>query len=121
VALGQKKHKRCADHEPDEAGDQWDHRAVAADSKRVVSLIVGKRPYEHTFAVGQEATDRLRTGHLPASFTDALASAESALLAVFGRRYPAKGRGRREVIRWRQGLAYGQVKKSDKGGPGRSR
>lgn len=34
----------------------------------------------------------------------------------FGRRYPAKGRGRRPVIRWRQGLAYGQGKKCVTGG-----
>jgi hypothetical protein len=112
----QKKQKRSADHEPDEVGDQWDHRAGAADSQLVVSLLVGKRTYEPPLAVGQDAKDRLRTGHMPAIFTDAWASYESAWLEVFGRRYPAKGRGRREVIRWRQGLAYGQVKKRYQGG-----
>jgi IS1 family transposase len=91
-------------------GDQWDHRAVAADSKLVVSLIVGKRTYEHTLDLVQDAKDRLRNGHLPVIFTDAFASYESALLEVFGRRYPAR-QGRLPVIRWRQGLAYGQVKK----------
>jgi hypothetical protein len=88
---------------------------VAADSKLVVSLIVGKRTYEQTLALVQDAHARLRPGHLPAIFTDAFASYESALLAVFGRRYPTKGRGRRPVTRWRQGLAYWQVKKSYKG------
>jgi hypothetical protein len=43
MELGEKQEKRCAKHERDEAGDQWDHTAVAADSKLVVSLIVGKR------------------------------------------------------------------------------
>jgi len=52
---------------------------------------------------------------LPAIFTDAYAGDESALLEVFGRRYPPQGQGRRPVIRWRQGLAYGQVKKRYKG------
>jgi len=78
--------------------------------------MVGKRTYDQTLAVVQDAHDRLRSGHLPAIFTDAFASYESALLEVFGHRYPAKGRGRRPVLRWRQGLAYGQVKKSYTGG-----
>jgi IS1 family transposase len=88
---------------------------VAADSTLVVSLIVGNRTYEQTLALVQDIKDRLRPGHLPAIFTDAYAGYESALLEVFGRRYPAKDRGRRAVIRWRQGLAYGQVKKRYKG------
>jgi IS1 family transposase len=89
---------------------------VAADSKLVVSLIVGKRTYEHTLALVQETKSRLRNNHLPAIFSDAFARYESALLEVFGRRYPATGKGRLPVIRWRQGLAYGQVKKVYKGG-----
>ena len=78
--------------------------------------MVGKRTYEHTLALVQDAKERLRKNHLPAIFSDAFASYESALLEVFGRRYPAKGKGRLAVIRWRQGLAYGQVKKVYKGG-----
>ena len=35
-------------HERAEAGDMWDHTAVAADSKLVVSLVVGKRTQEQT-------------------------------------------------------------------------
>ena len=89
---------------------------MAADSKLVVSLRVGKRTYDQTLAVVQDASTRLRAGHLPAMFTDAFASDESALVEVFGHRDPAKGRGCRPVPRWRQGLAYGQVKKSDQGG-----
>ncbi|PON15731.1 transposase, partial [Candidatus Entotheonella serta] len=51
-----------------------------------------------------------------AIFTDTFASYESALLEVFGRRYPAPGKSRLPVLRWRQGLAYGQVKKVYKRG-----
>ena len=116
MELGEKKHKRCADHERGEAGDWWDHTAVAADRTLVVSLMVGKRTSDQTLAVVQDAYTRLRAGHLPAMCTDAFASDESALVEVFGHRSPAKGRGRRPVMRWRQGLAYGQVKKSYKGG-----
>ena len=116
MALCEKKQKRCLDHERGDAGDWWDHTAVAADSKLVVSLRVGKRTSDQTVALAQDTERRLRRGHLPAIFTDAFASDEAALLEVFGRRYPPKGRGRRAMSRWRQGLAYGQVKKRDKGG-----
>lgn len=111
MELCEKKQKRCLDHERSDAGDLWDHTAVAADSKLVVSLVVGKRTYAQTLTVVQDAKSRLRQGYLPAIFTDAFASYESALLEVFGRRYPAQGKGQRAVIRWPQGLAYGQVKK----------
>ena len=89
---------------------------MSAESKLVVSLMVGKRTYHKTLALVQDAKDRLRKNHLPAIFTDAFASYESALLEVFGKRYPAKGKGRSPISRWRQGLAYGQVKKVYKRG-----
>ena len=89
---------------------------MAADSKLLVSLRMGKRTYDQTLALVQDAESRLRRGHVPAMFTEAFASDASALLEVCGCRYPPKGRGHRAVIRWRQGLAYGQVKKRDKGG-----
>jgi len=111
-----KKQKRCAEFELAEAGDQWDHRAVTADSKWVVSFMVGKHPYDPTLALVHDAKERLRKDPLPALFTDAFTSYEPALLAVLGRRYPAQGKGRLSVIRWRQGLAYGQVKKGYKSG-----
>jgi transposase-like protein len=100
-----KKHKRGMAHERGAAGDRWEQTAVAADSTLVVALIVGTRPYEQTLAVGQDAYDQLRRGHLPALFTEAVARDASARLAGDGRRYPGKGRGRRPVIRWRQGGA----------------
>lgn len=86
MELREKKQKRCADHALGAAGDWWDHTAVAADSKLVVSFMVGKRTYEQTLALVQDTHDRLRSGHLAAIFTDAFASYESALLEVFGRR-----------------------------------
>ena len=115
MELCEKKQKRCQAHEED-AGDMWDHTAVAADSTLVVSLVVGKRTQEQTQTLVKDARSRLRAGHLPAIFTDAYAGDESAILEAFGRRYPAPGRstpGRapRSVFRWPQGLAYGQVKK----------
>lgn len=39
---------------------QWDHTAIAADSKLLVSLVVGKRAQEQTRALGHDAKKRLR-------------------------------------------------------------
>jgi IS1 family transposase len=121
MELCEKKQKHCQLHEQNEAGDMWDYTAVAADSKLVVSLVVGKRTQEQTHALVHDARGRLRPGHLPAIFTDAYVGYESALLEAFGRRYPvpgdsAKGRAPRSQLRWPQGLAYGQVKKIYKKG-----
>jgi hypothetical protein len=120
VELCQEKPKRCRDGDTAEAGDMWDHIAVTAESKLVVSLVVGKRTQEPTTALVHDAKRRLRSGHLPAIFIDAYEGYESAILAAFGRRYPApsqgaSGRARRSILRRPQGLAYGQVKKHAKG------
>ena len=72
MELCEKKQKRCSEDE-EAAGDMWDHTAVAADSKLVVSLVVGKRTQEQTTALVQDAKSRLRPRHLPAIFTDAYA------------------------------------------------
>lgn len=116
MELREKKQKRCRAAEHAEAGDMWDHTAIAADSKLLVSLVVGKRTQAQTTALVYDAKQRLRLGHLPAIFTDAYEGYESAILEAFGRRYPAPGLGatgqsRRPILRWPQGLAYGQVKK----------
>jgi IS1 family transposase len=120
MELREKKQKRCQAHEANMAGDMWDHTAVTADSKLVVSLVVGKRTQEHPNVLVHDARRRLRAGHLPAIFTDAYAGYETALLEAFGRPYPVprsgpQGRAPRPVLRWPQGLAYGQVKKQYKG------
>jgi hypothetical protein len=116
----EKKQKRCQAAERAEAGDMWDHTAIAADSKLLVSLVVGKRTQAQTQTLVNDARSRLRPGHLPAVCTDASAGYESALLEAFGRRSPqprhgAKGRVAHPVGRWPQGLAYGQVQKLYKG------
>jgi hypothetical protein len=120
VELREKKQKRCTVEERTEVGDMWDHTAIAADSKLMVSLVVGKRTQEQTKILVHDAKKRLRPGHLPAIFTDAYEGYESAILEAFGRWYPAPyhgapGQARRPILRWPQGLAYGQVKKYYKG------
>jgi IS1 family transposase len=105
MELREKKQQRCQGHESEVVGNIWDHTAVTADSKLVVSLVVGKRMHEHTKALVQDTKNRLRPGYLPAIFTDAYAGYESALLEVFGRRYPASrhsvtGRASRAQLHW---------------------
>jgi len=114
-----KKQKNCRPEETHQAGDFWDHTAIAPDSKLIVSLVVGKRTQEQTQALVSDTQSRLRKGHLPALFSDGYEGYEPAILEAFGRRYTApktglKGRPSLDIIRWPQGLAYGQVIKSAK-------
>jgi IS1 family transposase len=115
-----KKQKHCSADEGSQAGDFWDHTAIAPDSKLIVSLVVGKRTQEQTQELVSDTQSRLRKGHLPALFSDGYEGYEPAILEAVGRRYPApktglKGRPSLDIIRWPQGLAYGQVIKSAKG------
>jgi hypothetical protein len=81
---------------------------------------VGKRTQEQTQELVSDAPSRLRKGHLPALFSDGYEGYEPAILESFGRCYAApqtgsRGRPSLDIIRWPQGLAYGQVIKSAKG------
>ena len=110
----QKKQNRCRDEDSPEAGDLWDHTAIAADSKLMVSLVVGKRTKPQTQQLMHDTHKRLRKGYLPALFSDGYEGYEGAIWEAFSRRYTAaksggKGRPGRPVVRWPQGLAYGQV------------
>jgi IS1 family transposase/transposase-like protein len=114
-----KKQKHCNADEAGQAGDFWDHTAVAPDSKFIVSLVVGKRTQQQTQELLSDTQSRLRKRHLPVLFSDGYEGYEPAILEVFGRRYAAPktglvGRPCLDIIRWPQGLAYGQVVKSTK-------
>jgi IS1 family transposase len=88
-----KKQKHCTEEDRDEAGDLWDHTAVAADRKLLVSLMVGKRTKDHTHELVGDAKSRLKAGHLPALLSDGYEGYEPAILDAFGRRYPAPNAG----------------------------
>jgi IS1 family transposase len=114
-----KKQKNCSAEDEQQAGDFWDHTAISPESKLIVSLVVGKRTKEQTQALVCDTQSRLRKGHLPVLFSDGYEGYEPAILEAFGRRYPAPksgvaGRPRLDLMRWPQGLAYGQVIKSAK-------
>ena len=116
MELRANKQKRWTAAERAAAGDMGDHTAIAAESQRIVSLVVGRRTHEQPRAWVHAPKQRLHPGHLPARCTNAYDGSEAALLAACGRRslVPAPslpGRSRRSGLRWPQGLAYGQVKK----------
>jgi IS1 family transposase len=115
-----KKQKNCSPEESHQTGDFWDHTAIAPDSKLIVSLVVGKRTKEQTQTLVSDTQARLQKGYLPTLFSDGYEGYEPSILNAFGRRYAAAktasaGRPRQDIVRWPQGLAYGQVIKSAKG------
>ncbi len=89
----QKTQKNCAADARNEAGDFWDHTAVAADRKLVVSLVVGTRTKDQTHALVGDAKRRLRAGHLPVLLSDSFEGYAPAMLDAFGRRSPAPHSG----------------------------
>lgn len=100
-----KKQKNCRPEDTPQAGDFWDHTAIAPDSKLIVSLVVGKRTQEQTRALVSDTPSRLRKGHLSVLFSDGYEGYEPAILEALGRRYPApksgaKGRPRLDILRW---------------------
>jgi transposase-like protein len=114
-----KKQKNCGPEEVHQAGDFWAHTAIAPDSKLIVSLVVGKRTQEQTQVLVSDTQSRLQKGHLPVLFSEGYEGYEPSILEAFGRRYAAPksgsaGRPRLDLIRWPQGLAYGQVIKTAK-------
>jgi hypothetical protein len=46
--LWEKKEEVCLDEEKEEHGDQWDHVVMDAESKAVISMVIGKRTKENT-------------------------------------------------------------------------
>jgi hypothetical protein len=81
--------------------------------------VVGKRTKDQTQDLVSDTHSRLHQGHLPALFSDGYEGYEPSILEAFGRRYKAPktsaiGRPPLDIVRWPQGLAYGQIIKSTK-------
>ena len=88
-----KKQKHCGPEASHQAGDFWDHTAMAPESKLIVSLVVGKRTQEQTQALVSDTQSRLQKSHLPALFSAGYDGYEPAILEAFGRRYGAPKTG----------------------------
>lgn len=68
--LSKKKQKQCDPENPadDDCGDQWDHIAIAAESRLVVSMVPGKRTVENTSKLIEDFVERT-DGKSPALIT----------------------------------------------------
>lgn len=67
---------------PEKAGDVWTWTAIDADSKLIVSYLVGDRDGEHALAFIQDMAERITDR--PQITTDGLASYVSAIDEIFG-------------------------------------
>lgn len=103
------------------AGDQWDHVAVDAESRLVVSVVVGKRTGEAARQVVGDFAER--TGNVPPALvtTDDCNNYAGPLLEQYGEivvpeRTGRPGRPREPYLQWPQGSVYATVNKEYGGG-----
>jgi IS1 family transposase len=81
----EKKEKACTDEEKKDNGDQWDHVAIDAESKAVISMVCGKRTKENTGELIKDFASRCNDGKPPELFTtDDYSCYEDAFLNVYG-------------------------------------
>jgi hypothetical protein len=114
-----KKEKRCdrADPADDWRGDFWDHTALDAESRLVLSLVPGRQSPGHTLLLVEDVYRRTG-GRLPRLLTsDENPAYAEAILAVYGqevqpRRRGKRGRQPRPVKVPPPGLTYATVHKT---------
>jgi hypothetical protein len=92
-----KKEKHCdrADPADDLCGDCWDHVALDAESRLVLSIVLGRQSGEHTQLLVEDV--HRRTGGRPLRLftSDENPAYAEALLKVYGRDVQPRRRGRR--------------------------
>ena len=115
----EKKEKHCdpADPDDDATGDQWDHTAIDADSRFVVSLVIGKRNGGRLREVVGDFAERTG-GVAPAlTTTDDCSAYANVLLDQYGKTVEPSttgklGRPRKPFKQWPEGAVYATVNKS---------
>ena len=84
--MWEKKEEVCLDEEKEEHGDQWDHVVMDAESKAVISMVIGKRTKENTEELMRDFASRVNDGKPPKLFTtDDYPCYKDALLSVYGK------------------------------------
>ena len=118
-----KKQKNCDASKPADLlkGDQWDHTALDAVTRLVVSLVIGKRTGENIDGVIADFASR--TGGRPIKLitTDDCSTYPQALLHHYGDTVvpPRTGRPGRPAgpyLKWPEGSVYATVNKTYKQG-----
>jgi hypothetical protein len=114
-----KKEKHCdrADPADDLCGDCWDHVALDAESRLVLSVVPGRQSGEHTQLLVEDV--QRRTGGRPLRLfsSDENAAYAEAILEVYGRTVRPRRKGRRgrkpkPVKVPPEGLTYATVHKT---------
>jgi hypothetical protein len=115
VIHGKKQKNVEASDDPEEVGDHWDINCIDPQSKLLLTIVPGARTAENIQAAVADAASRIAgDAAKPAIFTDGEPAYESAILDVFGNRYPALrtsnlGRPPAPILRVPQDLVYAQV------------
>jgi hypothetical protein len=119
VALVAKKEKSCDPNDPadDRKGDTWDHVAIDAESRLVLSVVPGERTAESVVAVVEDFKRRTDGRLMDLITTDGYLANEDALLQAYGETVtpPRAGkRGRPKAAYWvtPKGLTYAVVEKT---------
>jgi IS1 family transposase len=114
-----KKEKNCdpADPADDRKGDSWDHVALDAESRLVVSVVPGERTAENVVAVVEDFQRRTGGRLMDLITTDGYPAYEEAILAAYGETItpPRTGKPGRPKAPYKvapEGLTYAMVEKT---------
>lgn len=114
-----KKEKNCDPLDPadDRKGDTWDHVAIDAESRLVVSVVPGERTAESVAAVVEDFRGRTGGRLMDLITTDGYPAYEEALLGAYGEtitppRTGKRGRPRAPYKVAPEGLTYAVVEKT---------
>jgi IS1 family transposase/transposase-like protein len=118
-----KKEKNCDEDDPEDRfrGDCWDHVALDAEHRLVVSVIPGERTAESAAELVEDVKERLGGRTPDLITTDEYAPYEGAILEAFGEevvppRTGKRGRPRQPYKVAPAGLNYATVRKTRKKG-----
>ena len=114
-----KKEKNCDETDPadDRKGDTWDHVAIDAESRLVISVVAGERTAENVVAVVNDFRRRTGGRLMDLITTDGYPAYEDAILEAYGEtitppRTGKRGRPRSPYKVAPQGLTYAVVEKT---------
>jgi hypothetical protein len=114
-----KKEKHCDPTDPADAkqGDNWDHVALDAEHRLVVSVVPGKRTVEHVEALVQDFQRRTEGRPMNLVTSDEYKPYRQAILKAYGEKVTAERtgkRGRPAGPRWKPSpaLTYATVHKT---------
>jgi IS1 family transposase len=114
-----KKEKNCDPDDPadDRKGDTWDHVAIDAESRLVVSVVPGERTTESVVAVVEDVKRRTGGRLMDLITTDGYPAYEEAILDAYGETItpPRTGKRGRPKAPYKvapKGLTYAVVEKT---------